>query len=231
MEVGKFLDIVRSQIGIKENPSGSNKVLYNTWYYNEEVSGPHYAWCMVFCQWCYDRAGVRLPVRTNSCTNMVSAAKWDASWVTKAYRPGDLVIFTFNKDRTPQHCGIVEKADAGSIVSIEGNTSVTSDDNGGCVMRRTRSLSAVLGAFRPTFEEGIDMTIDEFISKLTPKQAYTLMKKAEEYADNCKEPSWSVLEGNWKKMMDKNFVKQNTPEGHVKRDELASILGRMGLIE
>lgn len=231
MEVGKFMDRVRAQVGIKENPPGSNKVLYNTWYYGKEVSGSSYPWCMTFCQWCYAMSKVSLPIRTASCTELMNAAKKAGNWVTKDYRPGDLIIFTFNKNRTPQHCGIVEKADRGSIVSIEGNTSLTSDDNGGSVMRRTRSLSTVLGAFRPVFEEGIDMTVDEFIAKLTPKQAYEIQKKAEGYSDTLVLPTWARTEGYWKAMKDAGFIKNDTPEGHVKRDELASILGRMGLIK
>lgn len=231
MEVSEFLKIVQAQIGIKEKPAGSNKVLYNTWFYSKEVSGADYPWCMAFCQWCYSVAGIKLPKRTASCTELMEAAKKDGTWVTKDYQPGDLVVFTFNQKRTPQHCGIIEKADRGSVVSIEGNTSLTSDDNGGCVMRRTRSLSIVLGAYRPTFEEGVDMTIDEFIAKLTPKQAYDLMKKAETYAASAKEPAWSVKAGSWKKLRDAGIIDSNTPEAHVKRDELASILDRMGLIE
>ena len=39
----------------------------------------------------------------------------------------------------------VESVSGSSIVAIEGNTSVTSDDNGGCVMRRTRSKGLIMG--------------------------------------------------------------------------------------
>lgn len=231
MEVSEFLKIVRAQIGIKEKPAGSNKVLYNTWFYSKEVSGADYPWCMAFCQWCYSVAGIKLPKRTASCTELMNAAKKAGNWVTKDYQPGDLAILTFNEKRTPQHCGIVEKADRGSVVTIEGNTSITSDDNGGNVMERTRHLSTVLGAYRPTFEEGIDMTIDQFIANLTPQQAYRLMEKAEKYAASTKEPTWSVKAGSWKKLRDAGIIDSDTPEAHVKRDELASILDRMGLIK
>lgn len=231
MEVSEFLKIVRAQIGIKEKPAGSNKVLYNTWFYNKEVSGVDYPWCMAFCQWCYAMAEIKLPIRTASCTAFMNAAKKTGNWVEKDYQPGDLVIFTFNEKRTPQHCGIVNRADRGSVITIEGNTSVTSDDNGGKVMARTRYLSTVLGAFRPAFEEGIDMTIDQFIANLTPYQAYTLMKKAETYAASAKEPAWSIKAGSWKKLRDAGIIDSNTPEVYIKRDELASILDRMGLIE
>ena len=47
----ELLRIATAEIGTKENPAGSNKVKYNTWYYGREVSGKAYPWCMVFVQW------------------------------------------------------------------------------------------------------------------------------------------------------------------------------------
>ena len=49
------------------------------------------------------------------------------------------------------HTGIVERAEAGEIVALEGNTYTGNDTNGGMVMRRTRKLSVVAGAFRPAY--------------------------------------------------------------------------------
>jgi peptidoglycan hydrolase-like protein with peptidoglycan-binding domain len=53
-----------------------------------------------------------------------------------------------------------------TVTCIEGNTSTTSDDNGGKVMRRTRNLSVVLGAYRPKYaaapspsEGGVSVTL------------------------------------------------------------------------
>lgn len=45
--------IALSQVGVKEVPSGSNKVKYNTWYYGRVVSGSAYPWCCVFVEWCF----------------------------------------------------------------------------------------------------------------------------------------------------------------------------------
>lgn len=42
-----------SQVGIKESPSGSNRVKYNTWFYGREVKGSAYPWCMTYVQWCF----------------------------------------------------------------------------------------------------------------------------------------------------------------------------------
>lgn len=49
------------------------------------------------------------------------------------------------------HTGIVQSAPDGSgyFTAVEGNTSLTSDDNGGAVMVRTRHLSQVCGWWRP----------------------------------------------------------------------------------
>ena len=52
----ELLRIASAEIGTKENPAGSNKVKYNTWYYERAVSGKAYPWCMVFVQWVFDRA-------------------------------------------------------------------------------------------------------------------------------------------------------------------------------
>lgn len=48
-----LVDIASSQIGVKESPSGSNNVKYNTWYYGRVVSGDGFPWCCVFVEWCF----------------------------------------------------------------------------------------------------------------------------------------------------------------------------------
>lgn len=49
----QLVRIAESQVGVKETPSGSNHVKYNTWYYGREVSGSAYPWCCVFVEWCF----------------------------------------------------------------------------------------------------------------------------------------------------------------------------------
>lgn len=48
-----ILKLAASQIGVKENPLGSNNVKYNTWYYGKSVSGSAYPWCQVFVCWVF----------------------------------------------------------------------------------------------------------------------------------------------------------------------------------
>lgn len=49
----RLMEIALSQVGVKEVPSGSNDVKYNTWYYGREVRGDAYPWCCVFVEWCF----------------------------------------------------------------------------------------------------------------------------------------------------------------------------------
>ena len=155
--VNELLGIARKQIGVSEAPPDSNNVRYNTWYYGREVMGSWYPWCMVFCQWVFDQAGVKLPQRTASCGDLMNAAKAAGCWVARDFQPGDVVIYDFSgRQKTTQHCGIVEQAlpDYG-VQAIEGNTSQGggSQDNGGMVCRKTRPLSQVVGAVRPNYQK------------------------------------------------------------------------------
>ena len=154
--VNSLLELARRQLGVKEDPPGSNKVKYNAWYYGREVSGAAYPWCMVFVQWVFDRASVKLPTRTASCGALMRAAQAAGCWVTKGYRPGDVVIYDFPGGAATDHCGIVEAVDDSRVSAIEGNTSSSNDADGGAVERRTRRLSLIVGAVRPTFDEEVE---------------------------------------------------------------------------
>lgn len=154
--VSELLDIARKQIGVKESPPSSNNVRYNTWYYGREVSGAAYPWCMVFVQWVFDQAKVKLPIRTASCGALMRAAQSARCWVTGDYRPGDVVIYDFPGGAATDHCGIVESVDGTYISAIEGNTSSASDADGGAVERRARKFSQIVGAVRPSYDKEVE---------------------------------------------------------------------------
>lgn len=226
-----LLSIASLQIGITEMPPNSNNVRYNTWYYGREVMGSAYPWCMVFCQWVYNMAEIKLPVRTSSCTALMDAAKAKNSFVSANFKPGDLILFNFSGKKTvAEHCGILESINGIKMKVIEGNTGSTNDTNGGAVMRRDRTTSQVVGAFRPVFEGDLEMTKAEFLKDLTEKEAYDLLTKAMAYADKQKEPDWSKKEGHWASAIKKKVINTDTPEGLMKRDELIAVLGRAGLL-
>ena len=154
--VSELLEIARRQIGVKECPPNSNNVRYNTWYYGREVSGAAYPWCMVFVQWVFDQAKVKLPIRTASCGALMRAAQAAGCWVTGDYRPGDVVIYDFPGGAATDHCGIVESVDGTYISAIEGNTSSASDADGGAVERRARKFAQIVGAVRPSYDKEVE---------------------------------------------------------------------------
>lgn len=49
----RLLAIAAAQVGVKERPTGSNNVKYNTWFYGHAVSGDAYPWCCAFVAWCF----------------------------------------------------------------------------------------------------------------------------------------------------------------------------------
>lgn len=184
MTAEKVLAIARAELGTKESPAGSNNVKYNTWFYGREVSGAAFPWCMAFVQWVFVQAGVPLPLKTASCGVLMTAAKEYGQWVTKDYRPGDVVIYDFPGGADTDHTGIIESVTASGVVAIEGNTSQAgSQSNGGQVCRKTRTYGQIVGAVRPKFEEEGDMLninklTDAELLKLADRMQAALGKRA-----------------------------------------------------
>ena len=172
------LNIARNDLGYKESPAGSNRTKYGEWY---GLNGQ--PWCMMAIQFWLNQAGVPVPLKTASCGSFMRAAQAHGQWVTVGYQPGDIVIMDFpgNKART-DHCGIVVTALTDGVRTIEGNTGVGNDSNGGEVMERTRPLSVIIGAYRPhyaeeTVEKEDDMDIDKLINSMTDEQLIHLVER------------------------------------------------------
>ena len=161
--VKELLAVARKELGNTESPAGSNRTKYGKFM---NLDGQ--PWCMSFVQWCFAQVGVKLPEKTGSCGALMRAAQAAGCWVVRDFQPGDVVIYDFSgKQKTTQHCGIVEMElpDYG-VQAIEGNTSSTgSQDNGGAVLRKNRPHKYIIGAVRPQFdpeEKEEDMSREEF---------------------------------------------------------------------
>ena len=182
----QLLDIARAELGTKESPAGSNNVMYNTAYYGREVYDglwdTEFPWCVVFLWWCFRQAGAAELFyggsKTASCRQLLSYHKRQA--VTD-YQPGDIIFYNFHGKTTAEHVGICESAGGSSIVTIEGNTGVGNDANGGAVMRRTRPLGQIVGAYRPAYEEDdmdIEALTDEQLVRLAERMQAALGAKS-----------------------------------------------------
>lgn len=153
----EILDKAISYIGTKEFPANSNNVIFNTHYYGKSVSGAAYPWCAVFVwdvfRMCKSSSLFCGGNKNAYCPTIENYYKSIGSYYSKSQGiPGDLCIMDFGKGRA-SHIGIVEKKNAdGSYNIIEGNTSTSSNDNGGCVMRRIRGTSVIRGFCRPKYK-------------------------------------------------------------------------------
>ena len=137
LSVDDFLSMVEKEIGTTDDPRGSNRVKYNTWYYGKEVQGNDYPWCMAFVQWCFNQAGLPLEHKSASCSDMYNwYCENHPEMISDTPQRGDIMIQN-------AHTGIVEKINQdGSVGTIEGNTS-------NMVARRNRQMSSIIGFIRP----------------------------------------------------------------------------------
>lgn len=140
----KIIEVAQSQIGVKEDPFGSNMTKYGAWF---GLDGK--AWCGQFVSWCFNEAG--LPLGTvdfkkgfAGCRYATRNIKKWGKIVTKPL-PGDIAFFDFDGDGQFNHTGIFKQHSGGGYFQcIEGNTSQGNDTNGGAVMCRERRLLGVL---------------------------------------------------------------------------------------
>lgn len=220
----QLLDIARAELGTKESPAGSNNVKYNTAYYGREVYDglwdTEFPWCVVFLWWCFRQAGAAERFyggsKTASCRQLLSYHKRQA--VTD-YQPGDIIFYNFHGKATAEHVGICESAGGSSIVTIEGNTGVGNDANGGAVMRRTRSLGQIVGAYRPAYEED-DMDVE----KLTEAQLVRLAERMQ--AALGKRPVSGTLAPELQEAVDAGITDGSSPNAFCTRAQAAVMVKR-----
>lgn len=150
MTANDIVNKALNEVGVKEYPPNSNNVKYNTIYYGRNVAG-NYPWCCAFIWWLLSTSGVKCP-KTASCITMANWFKNEGRWYTSNPQIGDLVFFHFKTNsRWTNHVGIVVGVRGNEIETVEGNTSINSNDNGGSVMKRKRS-SNIVGYGRPNYE-------------------------------------------------------------------------------
>lgn len=138
----KVIDIAKGFVGVKESPPGSNKVLFNEWFYGNKTYSQLAAWCGTFVSYCFAQAGYPLGIIDYlkgfaGCQYAVDhLSKWGR--IVTIPKPGDVVFFDWNGDGHYDHTGIfIEDLGKGLFRSIEGNTSLGNNSDGGEVMIRS----------------------------------------------------------------------------------------------
>lgn len=138
------IGVALKEIGVTESPKNSNKTKYGKWFGMDGV-----AWCGMFVSWCYAQAGSPLPnigftKGFAGCQTAVAYFK-KAGMITANPSEGDIVFFDWNKDGRYDHTGLFVKwIDADTFETIEGNTAIGNDSNGGKVMVRQRKKAVAI---------------------------------------------------------------------------------------
>ena len=153
MTIDQAIRLAKNELGVSEYPANSNNVKYNTWFYGKLVQGSAYPWCAVFISYIF-KDSPKLVKRTASCLDMLEWFESHGRIVTHP-QPGDIVFFKYSTNRRrTNHVGIITSvADSNHFTTIEGNTSVKSNDNGGAVMERQRTRANVVAFARPLYED------------------------------------------------------------------------------
>lgn len=136
----KALNQIKTQLGVTENPKGTNKNKFGNWYGMDRVP-----WCAECVTWCYVTVGSKAFLRGRRYAYVpyiVHDARAGVNWlsVTDHPKPGDLVCFDWDNDGVADHVGMVlSMGTGGAFKTIEGNTGIGNDSNGGEVMQRDRN--------------------------------------------------------------------------------------------
>jgi len=137
-----LIEVAKGEIGVTEKPV--NKVKYN--------NDNGLAWCGYFVDWCLKEAGVKGVPSQISTIQGAHKMKDIGRWVSDKPQIGDLIYLGWGAKGEIQHIGIVVEVHDDHVITIEGNTSDKSQDNGGMVMVKNRPLDThVIGFSRPKY--------------------------------------------------------------------------------
>lgn len=156
MSLQAVIETSKADLGYKESPPYSNRTKFGAEY---GMDGQ--PWCCMALWYWFNHAGEGSAffagAKTASCGTLYRWYKEQGLTVPKhEARPGDIVILNFKGTAETQHCGLVVDVGSNWIQTIEGNTSPGlegSQDNGGCVASKIRTMAQIVGVCRPTYKE------------------------------------------------------------------------------
>jgi hypothetical protein len=142
----KALERAKKDVGVKERPAGSNRCVFTERW---GMVGP---WCGMAVSIWYVDAGSRAFREKHDyayvpffLSDAEAGVHGLALTPLSQVQPGDLVAFDWEQDGSPDHIGLFVKwiEPTRTFQTIEGNTALGSNSNGGQVMRRERRVSQV----------------------------------------------------------------------------------------
>jgi cell wall-associated NlpC family hydrolase len=123
-------DIATRELGVREEPSGSNTGARIAEYRTATAGSGVGPWCAYFTSWVTAQAGVPIGANGQGEGYVPNVQKWAAEsgkWIPAGQAPaqvGDLVVFDRGNDGVLDHIGVVTQVNAdGGITTVEGNSS------------------------------------------------------------------------------------------------------------
>lgn len=150
----QVIKYAKSQVGTKEKPAGSNKTKYGRAY---GLNGQ--PWCAIFVWYCYYMCkSTELYYGGKKTAYVPALADYyikEKRMVKKSKgRLGDIVFFDFDRNGNSDHVGFIyNNLGNGWYITIEGNTGVGNNTNGGMVMYRKRHKSNIRWIARPRYKK------------------------------------------------------------------------------
>ncbi len=149
VDLSSVLRTAASQVGVKENPPGSNRGKEIEMYNSSAGLPAGVSWNASFVYWCYEQAGgANLLQRTGSAIQMwntlASTNKLSSDVANKQpglIKPGN--VFFIRTGTGTGHVGIVVSVEKNSIQTIEGNANIKGANYGEGVLRMTRKISSI----------------------------------------------------------------------------------------
>ena len=145
----KSLSIALTQLGISENPCGSNSGPEVNLYLKSIGLNSGYAWCMAFVYWCVNQAANELGVKNPLVKTAGVLLQWNSTTLRKfpnrstSVKPGDVFIMEF--DHGKGHTGFVVSVKKGVVHTVEGNTNDDGSREGYEVALRQRTITSIKG--------------------------------------------------------------------------------------
>lgn len=168
-----FINIALGELGVHEEPPGSNVTKYGQMYGMYPAS-----WCMQYISYVWRTLGLPIPPGSQSNLGWASVGFFldsarKAGWVTPTnnIQPGDVVCYIWQQGETwPDHVGIVvDVYGDGSLLTVEGNSNGP-DNVGDEVARHVRPRSwEILAVVRPPFDAVATPTLSAPPSTPTPR--------------------------------------------------------------
>ena len=207
MSLEKVSAVAEGEVGVHEEPRGSNRVKY--WQdYDPSGAWQGQPWCVSGVWWCFQKAGESAAFlgggQTASCGIML---RWfremDQTVSKQEIQRGDIPILNFSGTLDTEHCGIVTEVvrSNGSILyirTIEFNTSDGgSQTDGDSVCRKIRYPRQVVAVCRPKYKAEETIPVDDIKGHWSQRDALWCKenKIMTGYPDGSFRPENPVLRG------------------------------------